>query len=110
MDRLGESSRGSGHVLSGQLGESAAGLDELVLEWENPNPGFVPYIKHIIAPLSLFATHLRSRNPHLVCDPIVEKYEALKKELVKRKLEEVEDSIKKACGSEVYISLDSSLR
>ena len=45
-----------------------------------------------------------------MCDSIVEKVEALKKELVKRKLEDVEDSIKRACGSEVYISLDSSLR
>ena len=81
-----------------------------MLKGENPNPGFVPYIKNTIATLILFATHLRSRHPHLVCDSIVENIEALKKELVKRNLEEVEDSIKRACESEVYISLDSFLR
>ena len=32
MDRLGESSRDSGHTLSSQLGELEDGLDELVLE------------------------------------------------------------------------------
>ena len=32
MGRLGKLSHDSGHVLSGQLGESAAGLSELVLK------------------------------------------------------------------------------
>ena len=51
MDGLSESSRGSGRVLSDQLSKSAAGLGELVLKGENPNPGIEPYIKHIITHL-----------------------------------------------------------
>ena len=36
MGRLGESGPESGHVLSDQLGESEAGLGELVLKREKP--------------------------------------------------------------------------